>query len=577
MNDYFVGFHHGTNDRFRLRRRSFDTHYHFIGGTGKGKTTLIHTIAHQLMLDPVQKPCIIVIDKMGNLSTDLLLWMASDYCPPHVRDRLVYIEPANENIVIPFNPLLYRTPAEGYYKVSRGMEIILRGWASESLDEKPRLARWMWNAFWSVAQLGLTIADCIHFIMPGSRHHQGLIKLLPPQLAAEWQEIHRSQSGEESKMLEAVRNRLKPYFDSPPLNNMFNSAESKLDVLRFMKEGRIVLLNLAPYGRLPEQNANAIGGLAINEVMAAARSLEFDRYPTYLILDEFQNYVGPDIESAIPEVRQLDIKLLLSHQSFSQLKQGDCDLSSIIFQCQSRAIFGLQGLDAEILAQELASYNYDPYRIKDEIYSHRQRLTGHKIIDLQSSSYTQQQAENWTKNFGQNWSANQSTNRKVGGYDLGTMTQGSNRGGTMSEGQGGSATSGTTHGSHQSLMPVYEDVEELARRTYFTFEECRNLWAKDIRTLPRGETFLSLVDDKKTYHIDVHRSAPGPLAWDRPKIRKYLPQLLDRMQALKELNYQSEFFVKPYEVERQATERLDRLLRPVITVQSPPPSGGVFT
>ena len=28
---------------------------------------------------------------------------------------------------------------------------------------------------------------------------------------------------------------------------------------------------------------------------------------------------GPDIESALPEVRQLGLKLILSHQSFSQL------------------------------------------------------------------------------------------------------------------------------------------------------------------------------------------------------------------------------------------------------------------
>ena len=55
---------------------------------------------------------------MGNLSHELLLWMVSESCPESVRDRVVYIEPAREDVVIGFNPLLYRSAAEGYYKVS---------------------------------------------------------------------------------------------------------------------------------------------------------------------------------------------------------------------------------------------------------------------------------------------------------------------------------------------------------------------------------------------------------------------------------------------------------------------------
>ena len=91
------------------------------------------------------------------------------------------------------------------------------------------------------------------------------------------------------------------------------------------------------------------------------------RYPTYLLLDEFQNFVGPDIDAALPEVRQLALRLILSHQSFSQLRRGDYDLTSMIFQAQSRMIFGVQGDDADILANEVGSLTFDPRRIKDEI------------------------------------------------------------------------------------------------------------------------------------------------------------------------------------------------------------------
>ena len=37
-------------------------------------------------------------------------------------------------------------------------------------------------------------------------------------------------------------------------------------------------------------------------------------------------------------------------------------------------IFGVQGEDADLLANEVASLNYDPKKIKDEMYTRRQLI-----------------------------------------------------------------------------------------------------------------------------------------------------------------------------------------------------------
>src|SRR5438270_524587 len=84
--------------------------------------------------------------------------------------------------------------------------------------------------------------------------------MLHPLLRAEWKEIQKGGS-EATRILESSRNRLKPYFEAPILQNMFGSAKSHLDVLRFMREGRIVILNLAPRNRLSMQLGDAIGAL----------------------------------------------------------------------------------------------------------------------------------------------------------------------------------------------------------------------------------------------------------------------------------------------------------------------------
>jgi hypothetical protein len=291
------------------------------------------------------------------------------------------------------------------------------------------------------------------------------------------------------------------------------------------------------------------------------------RYPTFLVLDEFQRFVGPDIEMAIPEVRQLGIKMILSHQSFSQLKRGDLDLTSMIFQAQSRMVFGVQGEDADILAHELASFTFDPYKIKDELYSRKQRLSGHRIIDLRSESFNASQSKNWTETYGKSWARSQNvTHAKI----IDIKSDGNSWTDTNSTGDGGGRSEGQTWGASQHLMPVYEEYLELMNRTYVSFEEDRNCWGRDIRRLTRGDCFLRIVDDPKLYTVSVKRSAPGHLAWDTEKLMRFMPSANDKMEEMIQRNFESDLFVSPAVIERESKERLDRVLSRAKLESSPP-------
>jgi hypothetical protein len=559
-----------TNRDVRIPRRAFDTHFHLIGGTGKGKTTAIHTILRWLLRDPLHKACFFIIDRMGNFSQELLLWMASsEFCTEDVRRRLVLIRPSREDVVLPFNPLLYDSLAHGYYKVERATEIVLRAWESVNIEAMPRLARWTFNAFWAAAQLGLTIADCVHFLMPGSSHHSALLSSLPPRLQAEWVDITQARSKEATQILDSSRNRLKPYFESDILRRMFGSAQSNLNVEQFMREGKIVIIDLAPRNRIALRLANTIGSLILNEVIATARNLPRGvRYPTYVLLDEFQNFVGPDIESALPEVRQLGLKLLLSHQSFSQLKRGDYDLTSMIFQAQSRMIFGLQGEDADILAHELASLTFDPYRIKDEIHSRRQLVTGQTILELSSWSEANANSEQWRKDYGSSTSSNENYTYRTDQHDDRTRGRGNASQISRREGKAGGVTSTLTHGTHQILKPEYEEFLELSNRTYASFQEQRSEWARDVRKLPTGQTLMRLVDNPQLYHVRVKRSVPGYLKYDFDILQQRFPQVVEAMDRLVEENFQSDMFLPAHVIDRQAERRIQDVLHPRIILQT---------
>jgi hypothetical protein len=395
---------------------------------------------------------------------------------------------------------------------------------------------------------------------------------LPPKLQAEWREIYDARSAEATRILDSSRNRLKPFFESGILRRMFGSVENRLDVASLMREGKIVLIDLAPRNRLAPQLANTIGGLMLNEILQTARSLpRLERYSTYLFLDEFQNFVGPDIEDALPEVRQLGIKFLLSHQSLSQLQRGPYDLTQMIFQAQSRMIFGIQGEDADLLAHELASITFDPNRIKDERYTRRQMVSGHRTVELASRSNADSSADSWNEQYGQNWSRNNSEVRSPHSI-MPTKVEGSGRGGQESRARGGQASRTSTFGVHESLVPEYDTFLELANRTYQSFEEQRSVWARDVRNLRTGQAVLRLVDDPNVRLVDVKRSAPGYLRHDLAGIAQHFPELLDKAQALVEANFEEDMFVPAAVVDREIEERLERILNEPIVVHSSGPA-----
>jgi hypothetical protein len=572
MRSFLLGKDALSGDDVRLPVDSFKTHYHLIGGTGKGKTTAIHTMLHHLLTNPFDKSCVFIIDRLGSFSQELLLWLSSRFCTQQARDRLVFIQPSREDIVSTFNPLLFDTPANGYYRIERSTDIILRAWESQNIEAMPRLARWTFNAFAAASALGLTISDCSHFLLPGSKYNRPLLNILPERLQAEWAEITSpsTRSNEAIRILDSSRNRLRPYFDSDILRRMFGSTQSRLDVLRMMREGRIVIVDLSPRNRLGGQLANTIGALLINEVIAQVRSLPRDvRYPTYMFLDEFQNFVGPDLESALPELRNLGLRLILSHQSFSQLERGDYDMTSIIFQAQSRLIFGVQGEDADLLAHEVASIKFDPKRIKDEIRTRRQLHAGFRVQEMESWTETNQSGDSWTDTTAKGKShGEQQHGDPFAMYRDRQKSRGWNENETDTQGRGGSSSHSSGHTRSQQLVPEYEEFLELASRTYETFEEQKNEWARDIRNLKTGQALLRMVNDPKLYTVDVKRSAPGFLQYDLQTIARKFPQQLDAMDRLIEENFQSDFFVPASRVDQEATERMERVLKERLSIRS---------
>jgi hypothetical protein len=240
----------------------------------------------------------------------------------------------------------------------------------------------------------------------------------------------------------------------------------------------------------------------------------------------------------------------------------------MIFQAQSRIIFGVQGEDADLLAHELAAITYDPNSIKHEIYSRRQLVTGHRTIQLNSWSDAQSLSDQWRRDYGSSWSASSSTARRHDEVGREVYSRGRDTGSSLRQGEAGGTTQTTTHAAHEGVLPNYEEFLELSNRTYCSFEEQRTLWAQMVRNLPTGVALMRLVNDPNLYEVNVKRSAPGYLSWDVETLTRELPEVLEGMDRLVEQNFESEVFVTPEVIDRETEQRLQAVLRPKLTIEA---------
>lgn len=541
------------------------THLHLIGQTGAGKSTAILALLRPIMLQTrSEKSCVFIIDPMGNLSRDILQWIAHPrYSTDDVRDRLVYIQPSREDVVLPFNPLIHTSDSNRYYQVMRTMDIVLRAWDAQDLAQQPRLANWLFNAFYSAAAVGIPIAMCEHLLRPESREHELIMQRIPAQYRSEWDEIHRSR-GEAVRILESTRNRLKPFFVSPNLKRMFGSQLSRFDCERFIRERKIILVNLGSYGQLHGFAGDAIGGLVLNEIFETATRLatNYGRAvvdPTYVFVDEFQNYISPDIERAIPTVRQLGLRMVLAHQSFSQLEREDINLIEMIWQARSRLIFSNSSRDADIVADELAKITFDPLRIKHQQSTVRQLIEGHRKEWLKSvsSTTTTSNASMDQESRGRGGSHSQARrDNSVIGY---TNTNGWSDQQSNSFGVTSARSAGESTGESQSNVPIHKTFRETSKITFESFDEFAVRWGQQIRRLKTGEAYLQLAncDDVQKIKVDYF-----PI--------DETPDLDTRVNELVAKNFESEFFISAAEADRHAEECRQSLFSPEpIKIQSP--------
>ena len=103
---------------------------------------------------------------------------------------------------------------------------------------------------------------------------------------------------------------------------MFSHPRSKLDLFKEMNSGKIILINTAK--DLLKQNGTEIFGRFFIAMIAQAAQEratlnEKDRLPTYVYIDEAQEYFDENIGIILSQARKFKVGMVMAHQYLDQL------------------------------------------------------------------------------------------------------------------------------------------------------------------------------------------------------------------------------------------------------------------
>jgi hypothetical protein len=337
-------------------------HCHIVGGTGHGKTQLMQRMIHADLVGALDDGrSIVVIDSQGDLINKLV---RLDLFTPDVEgslaDRLVLIDPSD--VEYPASLNLFDAPLarlSGYRPVDR--ERVLNGvvelyesffgalLGAELTQKQGVIFRYLARLMLAIP--GATIHTLMELMEDGRAYR--------PQMAAlegsarhffQKEFFHPSFAATKKQILK----RLWGVLSTPSFERMFAQKANKLDLFAALNDGKIILINTAK-DLLKTEGSQLFGRFFVSMLAQAAleRSTipEAARTPTFVYVDEAQEYFDDTIETILSQARKYRVGITLAHQTLDQLspRLRAAFLSNTSLKCAG----GVSARDARALASEL--------------------------------------------------------------------------------------------------------------------------------------------------------------------------------------------------------------------------------
>jgi uncharacterized protein DUF87 len=342
-NDLILGNLPGRNAKLGLSKTQRDKHLYICGGTGTGKSKFMENLIRQDIRNWSKSKCgVLVLDPHGSLYDGLINWLAWT----RFERPIIPIDLRQDDWVVSYNLLRQRKVADPAVLVDNLTDAIAYVWNQTGTDKTPLFARWAGNVLRALYETNLTLIQSEDLVEYKAKKARRAItaSLKDKSLRLAWQSVDTLSAKDFEAQIGSTLNRLQRFTRNRTLRSIFGQPDVSLDLGRALKEGSIILVNLATeQAKVSKENAELFATLLLSDLWTAAqeRGKRDGVKPFYVYLDEFQRFVSPTISDNLDEARGFGLHLTMAHQFPNQLhfERSTCFLGRNC-SCSSLARWG---------------------------------------------------------------------------------------------------------------------------------------------------------------------------------------------------------------------------------------------
>lgn len=305
----------GTNTMFGLPRYDRSRHVYILGQTGTGKSGMLELIT---ISDMYSSYGFAVIDPHGDFALHTLQRM-----PASRLDDVVYLNPADREHPIGFNPLEVNDPAFKSQTASELVGVLKRMFENSWGPRLEYILRYSILALLDFPDA--TMLD-ITRILTDKPFRQEVITYIADNVVKNFWTVEFA-SWDNKFAAEAVApilNKVGAFTANPIIRNIIGQPKSSFNIRQIMDDGKILIVNLSR-GLIGEDNSDILGAMLVTKIQLAAMTRADivnidDRKPFYLYVDEFQNFATDSFATILSEARKYGLNLTVANQYTAQMQ-----------------------------------------------------------------------------------------------------------------------------------------------------------------------------------------------------------------------------------------------------------------
>lgn len=333
---------------FGIRRDDRRRHMYIIGKTGMGKTTLIENMVIQ---DILNGHGVAFVDPHGDSVEKVL-----NYIPSNRINDVVYLNPADSDFPIAFNPLESVDSKYKHLVASGLMGVFTKIWAGVW---SARMEYILNNTILALLDSpGNTLLGIARMLVNKTYRKKIVDNIKDPVVKSFWVDEFANYNDKfRNEAIAPIQNKVGQFLSSAIIRNIVGQTKSSIDLREIMDNKKIFLINLSK-GRIGEDNSALLGAMIITKLQLAAMSRvdipEEDRKDFYLYVDEFQNFATESFANILSEARKYRLNLIVAHQYIGQLVQDKNTVvrDAIFGNVGTMVVFRVGADDAEYLETE---------------------------------------------------------------------------------------------------------------------------------------------------------------------------------------------------------------------------------